>query len=507
MQIDININSKTKEITNFWNHIHFHPTDAIEDNWGRFILDWIYEDKCANYVRIYAMLEDIVTKKDGRLKYDFSLTDKRIDYMLKKGFKLLICFNFMPMDIALDKNNVSTMARYKGKKLCFSIPKDYMEWQEVCYRFTKHLIDRYGIDTVKNWYFHCWNEPDHHFWLRNTPASNGDKDKLEEYIKLYDHFAAGVLRATDKVKIGGPSAAGNKEFIENFIRHTKEGINTVTGKKGSRIDFFSIHTYASMPKYISSGDYPDVYRMLENTKEFYKIMKKYGYEGTEIVVDEWGAATSGFIGVDKVPETIFRETAYYPAFYAKMIDVYIKAIEKDKLPIQKMMICLSGQHDLTKDFDGYRAFFTLNQFPKPIYNGFALAAKLGNEIIDYQLNDDNLGIIPTKQGENIKIMLYYIEQDFKLKLPNKKVRLNINGVSGEYEIRHYRIDEDTSNSYTAFLKLSSPNPINQLEREEIIKEGKLSLLYPQETVFLSGTYTEDIIMKQNSVSLVELIKK
>ena len=35
----IKVNSKEIIFTtpNFWNHIHFHPTDAIEDEWGKEI--------------------------------------------------------------------------------------------------------------------------------------------------------------------------------------------------------------------------------------------------------------------------------------------------------------------------------------------------------------------------------------------------------------------------------------------------------------------------------------
>ena len=44
------------------------------------------------------------------------------------------------------------------------------------------------------------------------------------------------------------------------------------------------------------------------------------------------------------------------------------------------MICLSGQHNLKREFHGYRSFFTLHGFPKPIYNAYALCAKLGSVI-------------------------------------------------------------------------------------------------------------------------------
>ena len=36
-----------KKQHNFWNHVHFHPTDAIEDDWGRNILDQVAADGVA----------------------------------------------------------------------------------------------------------------------------------------------------------------------------------------------------------------------------------------------------------------------------------------------------------------------------------------------------------------------------------------------------------------------------------------------------------------------------
>ena len=56
--IVVNCNETVKHIKRFWNGIHFHPTDAIEDDWGREILDDVAADRVADTVRIYAMLED-----------------------------------------------------------------------------------------------------------------------------------------------------------------------------------------------------------------------------------------------------------------------------------------------------------------------------------------------------------------------------------------------------------------------------------------------------------------
>lgn len=78
-------NTAIRNIRNFWNHCLFHPTDAIEDPWGKRILDRMASDGSIQTVRIYAMLEDIVyTDETGVLQYDFRLSDLRLDYMVEK---------------------------------------------------------------------------------------------------------------------------------------------------------------------------------------------------------------------------------------------------------------------------------------------------------------------------------------------------------------------------------------------------------------------------------------
>ena len=505
--MNYNIGNKDRIITNFWNHVHFHPTDAIEDNWGKIILDNISSDGVAQYVRIYAMLEDIVSlDKYGELTYDFEATDKRIDYMIEKGFELLICFNFMPLAIADDTTKISVFKRHKGKRINTSKPKDYKLWQEVCKQYTKHLLDRYGEERLLNWYLHCWNEPDLDiFWLSGVEDF---AERTKEHHMLYDHFAAGVLEANDKLKIGGPSAAGINEFIESFLEHTSSGTNYVTGEIGTRLDFFSAHTYGMGPKDLTNGENLSVSRTLNKTIELNEIAKKYGYGNIEMIVDEWEATYEGFLSMKDCPELVYRNNEYFSAFFAKTVDLYIKGLYENKIPLSKMMICLSGQHGLVRDFEGYRNFFTLNHFAKPIYNSYALCAKLGDVLLKYDGDDcSDMGIVPTKNvNGDYKILIYYNNDDANKRQENRKVSINIDNIKGNFILKHYRIDHDISNSFTSWCAMGKPENPNQFEREMIMQDGKLKLLYPQESIKIDGKYSESVLMSQNSVSLIELTR-
>ena len=125
-----------KKQSNFWSEAVFHPTDAVEDPWGKRILDRISKDQAIRTVRIYTMLEDIVyVGGNGELCYDFRLSDLRLDYMLEKGFDLLLSYGGIPDCIASSTANKTSVSknktRYKGKLWNSAPPKDYALWEEI----------------------------------------------------------------------------------------------------------------------------------------------------------------------------------------------------------------------------------------------------------------------------------------------------------------------------------------------------------------------------------------
>ena len=47
MQINVNAAANGSLKKNFWNNVHFHPTDAVEDVWGQEVLNKFAQQKCA----------------------------------------------------------------------------------------------------------------------------------------------------------------------------------------------------------------------------------------------------------------------------------------------------------------------------------------------------------------------------------------------------------------------------------------------------------------------------
>lgn len=509
--IKVNSNEITFTTPNFWNHIHFHPTDAIEDEWGKEILDAVAKDKAAKYIRMYTMLEDIVSLgEDGMLLYDFKELDYRLDYLTGKGFGIVLCVNFLPQAIAEDPTCNSVYERYKGKILNNSKPRDYKEWQEVCATVLRHLVDKYGIDVVSTWYIQCWNEPNHRgFWMNNEPDWHIRSD---EYLKLYDFFAEGVKGVSEKIRIGGPVLGYNLDkckypryegydgcadvsFLHKFFKHIKEERNHANGGIGTKIDFFSIHVYGADHKF-NPLDPMDSYNIAD---DHIQVMKQYGYEDLEVIGDEFEATTEGYLGIEREEGFDYRNSTRLSTYYFALIDILIKK----RAPLSKLLICLSGAHHLVKEFGGQRTFATKSGFKLPIYNGYVLSAFLGEQILSHE-NDTQVGIIPTLDAEgNIVIALYnYTPNKLKSK-GTQHVQLEVALPEGSYEVSHYRLDENNCNSYTAWKKLGSKEVLTQNEREVIKQAEKVKLYYPKES-FKGNTYTDSIVLPDDAVSVIKL---
>ncbi len=471
----IKISNKTlKKQNNFWNDALFHPTDAVEDSWGRRIIDRMAEDKSINTIRIYSMFEDIVYENmEGNLCYDFRVNDLRLDYLTEKGFNILLAYAAMPDCIAKRTDTVTSVSfnktRYKGKLFNTSPPKDYALWEEICYQYTKHIVERYGEDTVAKWRIQCWNEPDiQNFFMSDLPNTEEyTPQRVTEYNKLYEAFVKGVCRASSKLVIGGPALAGYTEFLEGWLNFVKE--------KNLRLDFISLHNYGSEPKKMESGAKPAcIENHLKNQKRYTDCINKAGFSGVPIVTDEWGIASGGFRNCTEYPSLICRETEMYSAYFVKLIHAFIHS----EYEMDKLIICLSGQHEMTENFTGFRNFFTLDFISKPIYNCYILASGLYENLLDYTAENEKVAVIPTRDEKgDIAVLLSYADKYFTDETETVTETLTFSeDISGK-KVTVWCIDKEHTNPYRKFMKNGMTEPITDEEKALLREEGKLKPIF------------------------------
>ncbi len=496
--IQANLSRAVKVRENFWNNFHFHPTDAIEDDWGRAILDTARADGAAGTVRMYAMLEDIVSMDaDGTLRCDFSDLDKRLDYMTGKGYGILLSFNFIPPCIAdpeaLPAELERPAGRYKNKRIISAKPRDYKLWEEICYETASHLVSRYGVETVSKWYLQCFNEPDvRGFFMRSLGVGDESETiRSHEYCKLYEAFQNAILRVDSRLKIGGPTAA-HFIIVDIFLKYASE--------HHLKLDFLSAHSYGTDPEHLNNGTKPfDYNENLNIIRNYIEIAKKYCDVLPEIVIDEWGASGAGYSAKRDCPALMMRETEKFPAFFAGMVS---EIIDTD-LPLSKLMICLSGQHQATEDFTGYRSFFTLHMIRKPIYNGYVMLSKLGNRIFDASSDTENLRVLATGDENGRAALLFTrASKHFDEELGELRETVRVTGSHGRRKVTLWCIDETHTNPYRLWQKLGWGSEMTGEQLDVLRAESVLKPLTSFEADGESFSFALDI--RGHGVMLAEI---
>ena len=175
--------------------------------------------------------------------------------------------------------------------------------------------------------------------------------------------------------------------------------------------------------------------------------------------------------MEECPTYIFRENEIYSSYYTKLIYKLIRLDPK----LTKMMICLSGQHEMVVDFSGFRNFFTLNFFKKPIYNAHVLASKLGEDLLDAETENENIFVVPTKTDKGYAALMTYSSDYFEEDIPAIEETVTFEGDIADKTVTVWCIDKNTTNPYRLFQKMDVKDPQNLTKEEikQLREEGNL----------------------------------
>lgn len=174
------------------------------------------------YIRFHAIFhDDLGTVKviDGRTVYDWTRIDQLYDAFLAMGIKPFVELGFTPQAIA---TSPQTIFYWKGNT---SHPQPEA-WRTLVDAFVRHLINRYGAEEVRSWYFEVWNEPNlAGFW---------EKADQKAYFELYENSARTIKAIDPQLRVGGPSTAG-AAWVPELL--------AFAASRDIPIDFVTTHTY------------------------------------------------------------------------------------------------------------------------------------------------------------------------------------------------------------------------------------------------------------------------
>ena len=177
------------------------------------------------FVRFHGVLDKDVgvytVDAQGRPDFNFTYVDQIYDGLLRQGVRPLVELSFMPPDMASRQQEMGFW--YDP---IVAPPKQWTLWTGLMRRFAQHLVARYGINEVAQWYFEVWNEPNGTFW-------GGDPHQAT-YFQLYELTARALKSVSPRLRVGGPATA-QAAWVPAFIRYC--------AARHVPLDFVSTHVY------------------------------------------------------------------------------------------------------------------------------------------------------------------------------------------------------------------------------------------------------------------------
>ena len=454
--------------------------------------------------------------KDGKPVYDWTIIDGIFDTYIERGMKPLAQIGFMPE--ALSQRPQPYRHHWKPGTPYQEImtgwatpPKDYGKWSELIYQWVKHSVARYGQKEVESWYWEVWNEPDGLYLIA--------PDTKHEYFKMYDYAADAVKRALPTARIGGPHTAAAGRFMDDFLQHCLHETNYATGKTGTPLDFVAFHAKGA-PKVVDGVVQMGMGTHFRHLDEGFALVAKYlELKNIPVIIGESDPEGCAACGMQTNPENAYRNGTLYASYTAASI-----AREYDLAA--RRGVNLIGAVNWSFEFEdqpwfaGFRDLAT-NGVDKPVLNVFRMlgmmrgdrVAVTGDQAYDaarIQASGvrgarTDIDALAAKDAHHIAVMVWNYHDDDIIDA-GSPVELHIAGIPAkQVQMRHYRIDQDHSNSYAAWKRMGSPAHPTAAQVAELQKASELAQLGAAAPVATrDGTATVRMQLPRQAVSLVTL---
>ncbi|MBV8114757.1 MAG: glycosyl hydrolase family 39 [Silvibacterium sp.] len=422
------------------------------------------------YVRFHAILHDEngVYNEDehGNPVYNFAYVDQIYDGLLKNGVRPFVEISFMPKKLAFNPDALHPFW-YKQN---VSPPKSMERWDGLITAFAQHLVERYGIDEVSQWYFEVWNEPNIDFW-------DGIPRK-KSYFDLYAHTARALKAVSPRLRVGGPASSA-AYWIPDFLKYCAD--NHVP------VDFVSTHGYSDDTVQDLFGPNEEV-RPSDLPPNFPKdipmdervpraIAKVRGQiqvsplPNLPLMWTEWNVQ-----GMNESRDTIFVGPA--------LANTFRQCSGVDMLSFWTFSDVFEEGGPSPKPFEGQFGLRAKGGINKPSYYAYGLLHQLGNQ----RLANPSNNVIVTKSADGSLAVAAWNLVDPDKQGTAHTMTLTFRGVLPNASITTQRVDSEHGNvlpRYAAMGKPLDPTPaqVEQLNREtelpapeqSTLNNGKLEL--------------------------------
>jgi xylan 1,4-beta-xylosidase len=427
------------------------------------------------YVRFHAILHDEVGIYDeddrGQPTLNFTYINQIYDGLLEHHVRPFVELSFMPRKLA--SKDVKHPFWYKP---ITAPPKSWHRWEELVCEFVKHLIIRYGIDEVAQWYFEVWNEPNIDFWS-GVP-------KEASYYKLYERTARAIKAINQSLRVGGPATA-QAAWVDRFIAYCE--------KKKVPLDFISTHVYGNDSERSVFGtghDAPSSNMVSRAVRKIYDHVKASAKPDLPIHWTEYNATYTNDVNITDSP--------FMGPWLAKTIR------QCDGLVTTLAYWALSDVFEERgvpkKPFYGGYGLVAVGNIPKAAYNAFKLLHLLGTERINVRTSS---ALATRRTNGSLAIAIWNYAAPGKHG-STKRIKLVIKGLKWPHRLLIHLLDGNHGSPLATWERMGRPE---WPTREQQLRLRAAATLGPPRTGSISrgSSSSATFELQPHSLMLVEVV--
>ena len=422
------------------------------------------------YVRFHAILHDEVglynEDEHGEAFYNFAYVDQIYDGLLRNGVRPMVEISFMPKKLAFNPDALHPFW-YKQN---VSPPKSMEKWDALMTAFGQHLVERYGIDEVSQWYFEVWNEPNIDFW--------GGVPRPKSYFELYAHTARDLKAVSPRLRVGGPATAA-ADWVTDFLRFAVE--NRVS------VDFVSTHGYADDTVEDLFGTHEEIPMDDRVCRAIAKVrgeIKSSSMPTLPLFWSEWNVQ-----GMLESRDTIFVGPAL--ANTVRECDGLV-----DMLSFWTFSDVFEEGGPIPQPFAGQFGLRAKGGINKPSYYAFALLHRLGNE----RLSIPSTNVIATRTADGSVAVAAWNLVDPDQKGTTRQISLVFRGLPSSANVTIERVDEDHGNVLKQYAAMGKPIDPTFVQVEQLNRETAFGP--PEQTQLKAGRL--DLSLAPNALVLIKV---
>lgn len=465
-------------------------------------LELIQREMPFDYMRMHGLFhEDMMVYREegGQPIVNWQYVDLVYDHWLSINIRPFVELGFMPYDLA---SGEETVFWWKGN---ITPPNNWERWEWFIQQFIRHIIERYGRDEVRRWYFEVWNEPDLFFFWKDAD--------FDAYMELYKRTVRAIKQIDASLKVGGPATAsasagpGIASWGNKFLSACRE--------ENIPIDFFSTHPYPTNHPFDADGtgymtwDGPE--RLMVDLTGYEKTLEVNGFSHLEKHYTEWSSSPS--------PRDPIHDTAFLAPFIVQ--NNLAGRGHADSLSFWVISDIFEESRAGDTPFHGGFGLINTQGLKKPSYHGYWFLSRLGDEILD--MGDSFIVTRHTSGKISVLVWNYchytdeaasdnrFIQKaagtrrlyDMFAQKAEKSFTLNLPGFERKVRVQTTRFDREHGSVLDAWFDMGSPE---QILREDLdILRQKMELTMNVEYLAPApNLLTLNLTVQPHGVTLVDI---